>query len=202
MGFGLIFMGWSTLLFLKIMPVGILGAYLMFRGLCKLSGYSEYFVKAKKASVGLLCYFVLFGIMWVLDIFGIFRFTEIKALMYADQVLYYVALLVFSYFLYKGLGDISNQTGFEKGIKREQKCVSLLIVFVIFSLVRIAGYFFGIEVYLRLPMLVYEMFWLVYSAMYIYSCYMMIATQEIIDDENKKMREYDEKYSMLKRKKK
>jgi hypothetical protein len=29
---------------------------------------------------------------------------------------------------------------------------------------------------------------------------MMIATQEIIDDEIKKMKEYDEKYSMLKRK--
>jgi len=56
--------------------------------------------------------------------------------------------------------------------------------------------------YLRLPMLIYEMLWLVYSAVYIYSCYMMIATQEIIDDENRKMREYDKKYSMLKRKKK
>lgn len=202
MGFGLIFLGWITLLFFKILPVGILGAYLMYRGLNRLSEYGEGFVKAKKSCAVLLGYFVLFGIMWVLDIMGVFRFTEIKALVYADEVLYYVTLLAFSYFLYKALGKISRETGFEKGIKREQKCISLLIVFVIFTAARIVSYFLGIEMYLRLPMLVYELFWLGYSAMYIYSCYMMIATQEIIDDENKKMREYDEKYSMLKRKKK
>ncbi len=202
MGFGLIFLGWVTLLFFKIMPIGIVGALLMYKGLCKLSDYGRDFVRAKRASLVLTAYFVLFGVIWTLDIAGIFRFTQIRALVYVDEIVYYAALLVFSYFLYRGLGDLSRQTGFEKGIKREQKCISILIVFVLFTAVRIVCYFFGVEIYLRLVMLVYELFWLVYSAMYIYSCYMMIATQEIIDEENKKMREYDQKYSMLKRKKK
>ena len=202
MGFGLIFMGWVTLLFFKIMPVGIAGSLLMHRGLCKLSQYGEAFVRAKHACEGLLAYFVLFGVMWTLDITGVFRFTQNRVLVYADEILYYVVLLIFAYYLYKGLGDISRQTGFDKGIARERKCISLLLVFMVFSAVRVGAYFFGIEMYLRLPMLIYEMLWLVYSAVYIYSCYMMIATQEIIDDENRKMREYDEKYSMLKRKKK
>lgn len=202
MGFGLIFLGWITLLFFKIMPIGIVGSLLMYRGLSRLSDYGRDFIRAKKACLVLMAYFVVFGVMWTLDIIGVFRFTEVRALVYADEILYYASLLVFSYFLYKGLGDISRQTGFEKGIKREQKCISLLIVFVLFTAARILCYFFGVEMYLRFAMLVYELFWLAYSAMYIYSCYMMIATQEIIDEENKKMREYDEKYSMLKRKKK
>ena len=201
MGFGLVFCGWITLLFFKILPLGILGAFLMYKGLCKLSGYSQYFVKARKASLILEIYFIAFGVFWTFDIAGVFRFTQIKAVVYADELLYYAILGVFSYFLYKGLGDISTQTGFDKGIKREQKCISLLLVFVVFTILRIAGYFMGIEAYLRLPLLVFELFWLCYSGMYIYSCYMMIATQEIIDEENKKMRQYDEKYSMLKRKK-
>ena len=200
MGFGLIFLGWVTLLFFKVLPVGILGAFLMYKGLSKLCEYSEEFCKAKKACAVLGVYFAVFGVLWTLDIVGVFRFTEIKALVYADELVYYVVLMVFSYFLYRALGDISRQTGFEKGMLREQRCRSLLIVFVIFTAVRVVGYFIGMEMYLRLPLMIYELFWLGYSAMYIYSCYMMIATQEIIDDEIKKMKEYDEKYSMLKRK--
>lgn len=200
MGFGLLFSGWVTLLFFKVVPIGIVGALLMHKGLCKLSGYSDSFVKAKNACLALEIYFILFGVMWTLDMFQIFRFTQITSLVYADEILYYTALCVFSYYLYKGLGDICRQTGFDKGIMREHRCNSLLIVFVIFTAVRIIGYFFGIEMYLRLPLMIFELFWLIYSGIYIYSCYMMIATQEIIDDEIKKMKEYDEKYSMLKRK--
>ena len=37
MGFGVIFLGYVTLLFFKIVPVGIIGAYLMYRGLSRLS---------------------------------------------------------------------------------------------------------------------------------------------------------------------
>ena len=45
MGFGLIFLGWVTLLFFKVLPVGILGAFLMYKGLSKLCEYSEEFCK-------------------------------------------------------------------------------------------------------------------------------------------------------------
>ena len=200
MGFGLLFSGWITLLFFKVVPIGIVGALLMYKGLCKLSEHSEGFDKAKKACIALEVYFVIFGIMWILDISQVFRFTEKTALIYADEILYYSVLCIFSYYLYKGLGDICRQTGFDKGIMREHRCNSLLIVFIIFTAVRLIGYFFGIEMYLRLPLVIFELFWLGYSGMYIYSCYMMIATQEIIDEEIKKMKEYDEKYSMLKRK--
>ena len=73
-----------------------------------------------------------------------------------------------------------------------------MIVFVIFLGIQLAVSFANIgkyESYLNLSLVVFEVIWLIYSAAYIYSCYMMIATQQIIDDENRKMREYDEKYS-------
>ena len=202
MGFGLIFMGWATLLFFRIAPFGLIGALLMYRGLNKLCPYGESFKKAKKACLGLLVYFVFFAVLWALDITGVLMLDKNTALIVVNEILYYISLFVFSYLLYKALGDISKQTGFEKGILRENKCLSLLIVMVIFTASKVPAAIFGVSGYIAVPVLIFEMLWLFYSAMYIYSCYMMIATQEIIDEENKKMREYDEKYSMLKRKKK
>lgn len=193
MGFGLIFLGWSTLLFFKIIPVGVVGCFLMLKGLDKLDGYNKYFEYAKKAGCALSVYFVLYTVFWILDFVGILPFSELFTTI--DAIVYYTALCVFSYFLYRALGEISRTVGFEKGIKREQRAVAMLIVFVIFTAVKLALVPFGMAKYFTFPLIALELIWLVYTCMYIYSCYMMIATQEIIDDENKKMREYDEKYS-------
>ena len=109
-----------------------------------------------------------------------------------------------SVFLYRALGEISREVGFDKGIKREKSCTSLVIVFVVFLALQLVLSVMGIgkyEAYLNLALSVFELVWLIASAVYIYSCYMMIATQDIIDEENKKMREYDRKYSFRKLKK-
>lgn len=202
MGFGLLFAGWITLLFFKIVPIGLAGCEVMRRGLCKLSAYGEKFERAKKACVVLEIYFGIFAVLWIMNIFGIFRFTTVTAVVYADEILYYAALLYFSHCLYTALEEICRETGFEKGVVKSRKCNSLLIVFVIFTAIRFVSSFFGLEGYLVLPLFVYELFWLCYSGTYIYSCYMMISTQEIIDEEERKIKEYDEKYSMIKIKKK
>lgn len=205
MGFGLIFLGWSTLLFFKTLPpVNIIGCLLMLRGLEKLSGYGTNFIKAKNADIALVGYFSAYTILWILGMFGIFDFTKIHSLVYLDVIIYRTLLILFSVFLYRALGDISRQVGFEKGIRRERSCTSLVIVFVIFLAIQLGASVMGVgryEAYLNLALVVFETLWLIMSAVYIYSCYMMIATQEIIDDENKKMREYDEKYSYRKLKK-
>ena len=206
MGFGLIFSGWSTLFFFKTLPpVNILGCLLMLKGLDKLSGYGDSFRKAKNACVAFLAYYIIYTIMWILNILKIFDYGKIFSLVYADQILYRTILVVFSVFLYRALGDISRQVGFEKGIKREKSCTSLVIVFVIFLAIQLLLSFISIgkyEAYLNLALVIFELLWLINSAVYIYSCYMMIATQDIIDEENKKMREYDRKYSFRNLKKK
>lgn len=193
MGFGLIFLGWSTLLFLKVAPLGIVGCILMSKGFEKLSGYNKYFASAKHLCDGFLVYFILYGLLWALDFSGFYPFNNTTV--YIDQFFYYTILCVFSVYLYKGLGDISKLVGFDKGIMREKRAISIVVVFVLFTVAKILLAPLGFSVYLELPLVVFELLWLIYSAVYIYSCYMMIATQEIIDDENRKMREYDEKYS-------
>ncbi len=206
MGFGLIFSGWSTLFFFKLIPpVNIIGCLLMMRGLDRLSGYGDNFKKAKNSSIAFLAYFVIYCVLWLLGILGIFDYTKVFALVYADQIIYRTILVLLSVFLYRALGDISREVGFEKGIKREKSCTSLVIVFVIFLASQLVLSFIGIgkyEAYLNLALSAFELIWLISSAVYIYSCYMMIATQEIIDEENKKMKEYDMKYSFRTPKKK
>lgn len=206
MGFGLIFLGWSTLLFFKtIPPVNIAGCLLMLKGLEKLESYGDDFRKAKNSDVALLGYFIIYTVLWLLGLFGIFDFTKLAYFAYADTLIYRTLLILFSVFLYRALGDISNQVGFEKGIKREKSCTSFVIVFVIFIGIQLAASALGLAKYasyLTPALIIFEVVWLIMSAAYIYSCYMMIATQEIIDEENKKMREYDEKYSFRRLKKK
>lgn len=195
MGFGLIFMGWATLLFFKVLPIGIIGCILMLKGLEKLEVYGKSFTKAKYACIAFLAYFVLFGILWTLNLTGIFDYTAYKPLLYVDEIVYYLILCIYSIFLYRALEDISAQVCFDKGKLRAKRASSLVIVFVLFSALRFALIPFGYEKYLRLPLVLFELLWMLYTCMYLYSCYMMIATDEIIEEENRKMREYDEKYS-------
>ena len=199
MGFGLIFLGWSTLLFFKVLPpVNILGCLLMLKGLEKLSVYNDDFRRAKYADAALTAYYIAYCILWILELFGIFSFTQNVYVVYLDAIIYRTILVLFSVFLYRALGNISREVGFDKGVARERASMSFVIVLVIFLGIQLAAPFMGIgkyEGYLTLSLMVFEVIWLIYSAVYIYSCYMMIATQEIIDDENRKMMEYDRKYS-------
>ena len=204
MGFGLIFMGFLMLFGMRVIPSGILGGLLMLSGLLKLVPYGEDFKRAKNACICLLVYFLLFGTAWTMSIMGIIDFAGYGTALVADEIIYYSVLIVFCVLLYKALGDISEQTGFEKGIIKEKRAVSLTVVFAVFTAVRIIAAALGYEVYLKLPLTIFELVWLIYGSSYIYSCYMMIATEEIIDKENKKMREYDEKHAgrMLKSRRK
>ncbi len=195
MGFGLIFLGYATLLFFKTIPVGLIGAYLMYRGLSKLSVYGGNFVKARNVSAVFFLYFAVYTVLWIANVLQ----TEIVAL--ADSLIYYGIFCVFQIVLCNALESISNQVGYDKGIRKARVCKTATYVFIAASIIRIVLSFFSLAGYMTAAMLFYELLLLVLTASFIYSCYMMIATQEIIDEENKKMREYDEKYSMLKKKK-
>lgn len=204
MGFGLIFLGYLTLLFFKILPIGILGTLLMYRGLTKLSGYGKYFVMAKNACLVFFIYFVIYGAFWLSAFTGMSDIAQTTLFKNLDDIIYYGILLVYSFLLYKALGGISRDVGFEKGVRREKSCTSCLYVFAGMTVLRIIltlCSFTEIASYLTIALLFFELLWLAYTCVYLYSCYMMIATQEIIDDEDKKMREYDEKFSLRKRKK-
>lgn len=197
MGFGLIFLGWANLPLCRILPpTSILGCLLMLKGLTNLAGYNDGFRKAKNTCAVFLGYSVIYSITWCLQLFELFDYSSFPVLQHADIILFFSILTLFSLFLYKGLGEISGQVGFEKGIKREKRGTSLAIVsFAFFLILDVISVITEVpyQGYLFIALLMFIAVWFLYSAMYIYSCYMMIATQEIIDNENKKMKEYDEK---------
>ena len=201
MGFGLLFLGYVTLLFFKIVPVGVLGAYLMHRALSKLSPYGENFVKAKNISRVMFVYFALYTVLWVLNTFGFSGIFSSYVFVICDMLLYYGIFCTFNICLCKALSDISRQTGYEKGERKAKVCITASYVFAVGVIIRGFLYFFSASGYVAFTLAVYEFVLLVMTTAFIYCCYMMIATDEIIDEENKKIREYDEKYSMLKRKK-
>ncbi len=202
MGFGIIFLGYVTLLFFKIVPVELIGTYLMYRGLSKLSVYGENFVKARNTSAVFFLYFTVYTLLWTGNTFGFTDIMQTKTFALVDSLLYYGIFCVFQLQLCTSLWGICRETEYEKGIKKARTCITATFVFAVASFVRIVLSFFQLSGYMAIAMLFYELVLLVLTASYIYSCYMMIATQEIIDEENKKMREYDEKYSMLKKKEK
>lgn len=204
MGFGIIFLGFLMLFGMRVVPSGILGGLLMLPGLVKLVPYGDSFKRARNACAGLTVYFLLFGTVWTLSIMGVINLASFQSVLVADETVYYTVLVIFCLLLYKALGDISKQTGFEKGIVKEKRAVSLTVVFAAFTAIRLIVTIFGYGAYLKLPLTVFELIWLIYGASYIYSCYMMIATEEIIDKENRKIREFDEKHAgrMLKNRRK
>lgn len=205
MGFGLLFLGWTTLIGLRILPpLDIIGCLLMLKGLTKLEGYG--FEKAKLSCTALLGYHILYTVFWLLDILDIFNSFSFAAVSYADYILYHTILTVYAVVLYKALGSISSQVGFEKGVKREKSCTSLALVLAFFlaaqfavSLIKAVQMYSG---YLTFAVTLFQYVWIAVSGVYIYSCYMMIATQEIIDDENKKIQEYNQKNAFKKLKNK
>ena len=205
MGFGLLFLGWTTLLGLRIIPpLDIIGCLLMIKGLTKLENYG--FEKAKVSCATLLGYNILYAVLWVLKLIKVFDVFSYTAVVYADFIIYHAVLLTYAVLLYKALGGISEQVGFEKGIKREKSGISLAIVLAFFLVLQLVLPFIkpvqAYSGYLAFAVTLFQFVWIIFSGIYIYSCYMMIATQEIIDDEEKKIREYDQKNAFKKLKNK
>lgn len=198
MGFGLIFTGYLTLLFFKTMPPAMIaGAILMYKGLDKLSGYGKDFRRAAMASGVLTVYYALYTALWLSRMmgFGAGLFSSnIFAL--CDGVIYYGILLVFHLFLYSALEDISKQCGYIKGFKKAYMSRVLLAMFYVLTAVNVLLNFINVtNSYLPLACLICQMVWIIYTAVYIYGCYMRIVTDDILADERKKIAEYEAKYA-------
>ena len=196
MGFGLLFAGYITLLFFKIMPPAMaVGAYLMYKGLKKLEIYGKNFLYAANSAALLLAYYILYIGVWIMRFAGIGKgVVSGKIFGFCDDIVYYGILLVFHIFLYCSLLEISRECGYDKGIKRAYMSRMLMAMFYIFTVINIAFSSFNIVSYIPFASYICQLAWIVYTALFIYGCYMRIATDEIIQDEEKKIAEYDRKY--------
>lgn len=196
MGFGLLFLGFLLFLSFKIFPVGVIGAALMYAGLSKLCKSAPYFSAAKTVCAVYFVYSVIFTALWTLNIAGALDALgeKQKLLWKADDAVYTVIFCLFCALLFKSLKSICEQVEFEKGIKKHRLCTAFLEVYALGSLVKFILYPFGLSGYITAPLLIIELLIVITACAWIYSCYMMIATQEIIDDETEKIRRYDARH--------
>ncbi len=202
MGFGLIFIGYLTLAFLRAMPIGIFGCAMMISGLSKLEGYDERIKKAKNCAVLFLLYFVAFGAAWCVSTFGGKNVFDAKYVLFCDSLVYYTLFCVFNIKLTTALKVMCDMTGFEKGIKKSKTSLVMTLTFAFFAFLRLALSLFGKGDVLQAPLEMFEFVVVIYTSLFVYSCYMMIATQEIIDEEERKLSEYDKNHAMSFRTKK
>ena len=204
MGFGLLFAGYATLLFFKVMPPAMaVGAYVMYRGLHKLSAYGKNFGRAANMAALTGIYHVIFTIVWIVSSLGFAEgiFTS-KVFVLCDDTLYYGLLLALHIFMYNGLLDISKFCGYDKGVKKAYMSRVLMVMFYVVAAINIPLNFFEIQSYMPLAHFICQIVWIIYTAVYIYGCYMRIATDEIIAEEERKIAEYDAKYAYKRKTKK
>lgn len=196
MGFGLLFIGYATILFFKVMPPAMfIGAYLMYRALNKLSAYGKGFGKAAVFAGILGIYHALYTVLWIVSSLGYFDgIMTSKLFVLCDDILYYGLLLVFHMFMYSGILEISEFCGYDKGIKKVYMSRVLMAMFYAFAIISLPLNYFGIQSYIPLAHFICQIVWIIYTVVFIYGCYMRIATQEIIDEEERKIAEYDAKY--------
>ena len=196
MGFGLLFVGYATLLFFKVLPpLMLLGAYLMYKGLAKLSAYGKSFKKAADTAAFLGIYHAVYTVLWIVTAVGIFDglFTS-KLFILCDDIVYYGLLLAFHIFLYGGIFEISKFCGYDKGIKRVYMSRVLMAMFYAVAVINLPVSYLGIASYIPLAHFICQIVWIIYTVIFVYGCYMRIATEEIIEEEEKKIAEYDAKY--------
>lgn len=192
MGFGIIFIGYITLLFFKILPPAMLvGAYLMRRGLAKLSIYGKSFRMSCRLCEALMVYFALYTALWAGTLAGVTRVMSASWFLLVDSVIYYALLLAFHIALYAALEGIARECGYEKGIKKVYFSRVLLTMVYAFSVFTLLLSGFGVAGYFRFAAFICQLVWYVYTIALLYGFYMRVATQEIIDEEEKKIAELD-----------
>ena len=193
MGFGLLFSGYITLLFFKALPPAMaVGAYLMYRALDKLSVYGKAFRAARAASLALGVYYVLFTAIWIGRMAGLFNSVlSSNTFVVFDDVIYYALLLFLHVTLYAAIEGISKECENKKGIRSVRFARVLTAMFYVLTAGSIVLDLLSVGTILHLLCFICQIIWYIYTAIIIYGCYMRIATQEIIDDEEKKLAQYN-----------
>ena len=190
MGFGLICAGYSTLIFLRLVPVELIGFIFVLKGLKKLCSFNKYFNYAKCSVYGILAFSLSDVVYWILTNLNIINSTM------ADSVFTYLHRLVFLPFyilLFMALRTISKELEYVKGVKRATFAMSTTIVYyLVFALSRlninsVQQYFFAAEALLYLVL-----FLATESA--ILTCFRAITTDEAEKQEEEKLLQFEKRF--------
>ncbi|MBE6623908.1 MAG: hypothetical protein E7621_06985 [Ruminococcaceae bacterium] len=196
MGFGLLIIGYSALLLLRIVPIEIVGFFIMYLGLEKLSKYEKKLSYAKYAAVFMFAESVLSSLMWIEKSFDIsIGFLSAAYIETVENILYHAGLLVFHILLYYGLSAISKVSGYDKGVTRSRFAIVTTGVYYVAA---ICGSLIPNSAqFMAKPIWIMQIVWMLVNLWLLLGCFMMIVTDEMLEDENKKYAEFIEKNPKL-----
>ncbi len=198
MGFGLIFLGYLSLLFFKAIPIELLGFYAIYIGLEKLGGYNKYFKYAKYACIYMFALSAALSAVWIARVTGLRPdFIDSTLYIYSEQIIYHIGLAIFHALLYKAIYEICRSVGYFKGKSRTKFALVTMIIFYVGEL--LMAFLPKFSGYLMKPVFAFQIIWYIVTALLIYSCYMRICTDEQLEREKKKLAEFDAKYGKKKK---
>lgn len=193
MGFGLICAGYTTMLFMRLIPAELIGFIVVAKGLSKLRDYNSFFKAALYCTYAIIAFSAVDAVIWIMNL------LKIISLGAADELLSYIHilfLLPFHFFLARATGTISEELSFAKGVRRSKLALAVTTVYYIISILTLLGVlggYFGIILYL-VNFLVTEIC--------VYTCYMGITTDEDEKREEAKIEQFEKRFGRKKDNKK
>ncbi len=190
MGFGLICAGYSTLIFLRLVPVELFGFFFVLKGLTKLRLYNKYFAYARLSVYPVLLFSLADAVYWILNRLGVVTYS------YTDNLfafLHSLVLLPFYFLLFAALREISNEVGYPKGMKRATLATSTAIVYYLvlsLSKMRIPQ----LDQYFIVAEYIFYIVLFVVTELAVYACYRAITTDEAEKREEEELRKFEERF--------
>ena len=200
MGFGLLLVGYMTLLLLKLVPIEIVGFFVMYLALDKLERQESSFKYAKYACVYMFLESVLGSMMWLQEVTGAkMGILSQPYFSTVENILYHAGLFVFHILLYLAVRNISAKVGYTKAVARARFGMVAISIFYVAHIC--AALIPGGQI-MVMPLGVYQILLMLYNLFVLFGCYMMIVTDEMLEKEEKKYNEFLEKNKKFKKEKK
>lgn len=189
MGFGLVVIGYATLLLFRLLPVDLLGFFLLYLGLDRLERHEKAFRPAKYAAIGMFLESAVYAYRWLSAYSGLkslpfFAPAADPRFLFWEEAAYHAGLLVFHLLLYRGVRAISAATSYEKGIRRARFGAVAAVVFYAAQLC--ATVIPNAAKYFAAPLVVFQLVWFGFTLLMLFGCYMMIVTDEMLKAEEEK----------------
>ena len=197
MGLGLLFAGYITLLTFKVLPpVLVAGAYLKYSAHKKMSVYGKEFEKAKISAAVFGIYCAAYSALWITELVSPGISVLKNTVFSLCESICYTGLLIYLHItLLSALEKLDSSCGYEKGVKRAKFSRVLMTTFAVLAVLAAVLSTLGVKSYVPLAELIAQTAWFIYTAVLIYGCYMHIATDEIIAEDEKLEKERISKLS-------
>ena len=200
MGFGLFLVGYMTLLLLKMVPIEIVGFFVMYLALDKLQNQEPSFKYAKYASIYMFLESALGAMLWLSPVRGCnIGFISEPYFITVENILYHSGLLVFHLLLYMAIRNISQKVGYTKAVGRARFGAVAICIFYVAQIC--SAIIPGAEIMMA-PLGIYQILLMLFNLFILVGCYMMIVTDEMLEKEEKKYNEFLEKNKKFKKDKK